>query len=245
MEAPLQPTSELPLHLSVYVATGAAAIVHTHSPAATAIVHAGGRDTGDALYVAAFGGPVAVAPYATYGTDELAANVVAALRGRTACLMANHGAVTIGPDLATALTRSASLEWLCDVYLRAAAAGNPRLLPPPRSTAWCASSPATDSNHRRDRPAAARLITETFTVGILAAANGRGRGTATPTVTWISAPGRIPESGHPGRVLDPHDLGRRHQREFSPVPARRTARRGAAGRDAARRLREHRARPEG
>lgn len=79
--------------------------------------------------VAAFGGPVAVAPYATYGTAELAGNVVAALRGRTGCLMANHGTVAIGPDLKSAYTRAAYLEWLCDVYLRAAAAGTPRLLP--------------------------------------------------------------------------------------------------------------------
>jgi len=130
VEAPLRPTSELPLHLSVYAATGAGAIVHTHPPAATALSALVDEVPAIHYQVAAFGGPVAVAPYATYGTDELAAHVVAALRGRTACLMANHGAVTIGPGLATAFTRSTSLEWLCDVYLRAAAAGTPRLLPP-------------------------------------------------------------------------------------------------------------------
>ena len=81
-------------------------------------------------YVAMFGGPVAVAPYATYGSEELARNTVHALRDRTACLMGNHGAVTVGPDLAAALDRSLSLEWLCDVYLRASSAGTPRLLPP-------------------------------------------------------------------------------------------------------------------
>ena len=76
-----------------------------------------------------FGGPVPVAPYATYGTPELARNVVAALRDRTACIMASHGAVTTGPDLAAALRRAAHLEWLCEVYLRAITAGTPRLLP--------------------------------------------------------------------------------------------------------------------
>ena len=130
VEAPLQPTSELPLHLRVYVATGAAAIVHTHSPAATAVSALVDEIPAVHYYVALFGGPVAVAPYATYGTDELATNVVAAMRGRTGCLMANHGAVTIGPDLATAYSRAVYLEWLCDVYLRAASAGTPRLLPP-------------------------------------------------------------------------------------------------------------------
>ena len=76
-EAPLQPTSELPLHLSVYAATGAAAIVHTHSPAATAVSALVDEIPAVHYYVALFGGPVAVAPYATYGTDELAAHVVA------------------------------------------------------------------------------------------------------------------------------------------------------------------------
>ena len=132
VEAPLQPSSELPLHLAVYAATGRAvgAIVHTHSPAATATSALVDEVPAIHYQVAAFGGPVAVAPYATYGTDELAANVVTALAGRSACLMANHGAVTTGPDLRTALARAQALEWVCDVYLRAAAAGRPRLLPP-------------------------------------------------------------------------------------------------------------------
>ncbi|HEV2372200.1 MAG TPA: class II aldolase/adducin family protein [Streptosporangiaceae bacterium] len=128
--ASLQPTSEMPLHLAVYASTDAAAIVHTHSPAATATSALCDELPPIHYLVAAFGGPVAVASYATYGTQELADNVAAALRGRTGCLMANHGALTIGPDLTTARTRASYLEWLCDVYLRAAAAGTPRLLPP-------------------------------------------------------------------------------------------------------------------
>ena len=131
VEAPLAPSSELPLHLAVYAAAGAVgAIVHTHSPAATATTALVTEVPAIHYQVAAFGGPVAVAPYATYGTEELAGNVVGALTGRSACLMANHGAVTTGPDLATALSRARALEWVCDVYLRAAAAGRPRLLPP-------------------------------------------------------------------------------------------------------------------
>jgi L-fuculose-phosphate aldolase len=132
-EAPLRPTSEMPLHLAVYAATGAEAIVHTHSVAATALSTLADEVPAIHYQVAMFGGPLAVAPYATYGTDELARNVVTALRGRTACLMANHGAVTTGADLRSALTGSRYVEWLCEVYLRALAAGNakrsPRLLP--------------------------------------------------------------------------------------------------------------------
>ena len=55
--------------------------------------------------------------------------MVTALDGRTACLMANHGAVVTATDLDTALAGSRYLEWLCEVYLRAIAAGSPRILP--------------------------------------------------------------------------------------------------------------------
>ena len=106
------------------------AVVHTHSPAATALSALVDEVPPVHYYTAMFGGPVLVAPYATYGTQELADNTVRALRDRTACLMGNHGAVTVGPDLVTAHEKCVYLEWLCDVYLRAASAGTPRLLPP-------------------------------------------------------------------------------------------------------------------
>jgi L-fuculose-phosphate aldolase len=129
VDAPLAPTSELPLHLAVYAARPeAGAVVHTHSPAATALSTLVDEVPAVHYYTAMFGGPVRVAPYATYGTDELARNVVGALDGRTGCLMGNHGAVTVGAELAAAHDKSAYLEWLCDVYLRAASAGTPRLL---------------------------------------------------------------------------------------------------------------------
>lgn len=132
VEAALAPTSEMPLHLAVYEASGASgagAVVHTHSVAATAVSTLVDELPAIHYYVAMFGGSVRVSPYATYGTDELARNVVEALRDRTACIMGSHGAVTTGPDLKTAYDRCVYLEWLCDVYLRASAAGTPRLLP--------------------------------------------------------------------------------------------------------------------
>jgi L-fuculose-phosphate aldolase len=131
VEAPLAPASELPLHLAIYAdRPEAGAVVHTHSPAATALSALVDEVPPVHYYTAMFGGPVRVAPYATYGTQELADNTVGALRDRTACLMGNHGAVTVGPDLVTAHDKCVYLEWLCDVYLRAASAGTPRLLPP-------------------------------------------------------------------------------------------------------------------
>jgi L-fuculose-phosphate aldolase len=131
VEAPLEPTSELPLHLAIYSARpDAGAVVHTHSPAATALSTLVDEVPAVHYYLAMFGGPVPVARYAPYGTAELAGNVARALHDRTGCLMGNHGAVTIGPDLATAHDKSVYLEWLCDMYLRASSAGTPRLLPP-------------------------------------------------------------------------------------------------------------------
>lgn len=131
VDAPLRPTSELPLHLAVYAANAAArAIVHTHPVAATALSTVADELPAIHYQVAMFGGPLPVAPYATYGSDELAANVVAALRERTACLMANHGAVVVAPDLRAAGTGTRHLEWLCEVYLRALSVPlAPRLLP--------------------------------------------------------------------------------------------------------------------
>lgn len=129
---PLRPASELDLHLATLRATGQAAVVHTHSVAATAVASLDGVTALPAVhyYVAMFGGcDVRVAEYATYGTPELAANVERALDGRRAALMANHGSVVAGPDLATAYGLALQLDWLCDLYLRTLAAGTARILP--------------------------------------------------------------------------------------------------------------------
>jgi L-fuculose-phosphate aldolase len=76
----------------------------------------------------ALGGPVRIAPYATFGTEELAEHTVAALEGRAAALMANHGAIAYGPTLDAAVAQSTLLEWGCALYWRAAAIGPPRAL---------------------------------------------------------------------------------------------------------------------
>ena len=128
VEGRLAPTSELALHLAVYAATPARAVVHTHAPASTAaglLV-----DELPAVHYAMLhlGGPVRVAPFEPFGTPELARAVVTALEGRRGALLANHGAVTWGADLAEAVMLGEVLEWTCDVWLRATAAGAPRLL---------------------------------------------------------------------------------------------------------------------
>ena len=128
VDGDLVPTSELDLHLGVYADTGAAAIVHTHAPYATAVAC-----VLDALPVLHYqqlllGGEIRVAPYATFGTPELAAHVRAALAGRQAALMANHGSVAVGATVAQAVENALLLEWLATLHHRASSLGTPRPL---------------------------------------------------------------------------------------------------------------------
>ncbi|GAA1884560.1 class II aldolase/adducin family protein [Streptantibioticus ferralitis] len=125
----LRPTSELPMHLAVYRATGARAIVHTHAVHATAVSTLVDELPAVHYMCAALGGPVRVARYATYGTDELARYMLEALRDRTGCLLRNHGTLVYANSLETAYDHTAQLEWMCHVWLTARAAGTPTLLP--------------------------------------------------------------------------------------------------------------------
>jgi len=78
--------------------------------------------------MADLGGIVRVAPYTRFGTPQLAASAVAALAGRSAVILRNHGALTCGPDLARAYDRAVTLEWLARVYWYARLAGTPQTL---------------------------------------------------------------------------------------------------------------------
>lgn len=117
----LVPTSELPLHLAVYRATDARAVVHTHAVHATAVSLLVPELPPVHYMAAALGGPVRVARYATYGTDELARAALDALTGRTGCLLQNHGTLTHGASLDQAYDRTAQLEWMCRLWLTASA----------------------------------------------------------------------------------------------------------------------------
>jgi L-fuculose-phosphate aldolase len=130
VDGELAPTSELDLHLGVYRRYDAGAVVHTHAPMATALACV--VDEVPCLHygMLALGGAVPVAPYATFGTPELASSVLDALEGRRAALMANHGAIVHAGDLDEAYDLSLLLEWACTVYWRAAALGEPRALGP-------------------------------------------------------------------------------------------------------------------
>lgn len=125
------PTSEWRIHAQVMQRRpDVEAIVHTHSPEATAAATLHQSIPAVHYLVARFGGPsLPCAAYATYGSAALADNVVTALgQHRTACLMASHGAIAVGGDLVTAVALARDVEWFCGVYRRALALGEPVIL---------------------------------------------------------------------------------------------------------------------
>ncbi|WP_326599714.1 class II aldolase/adducin family protein [Streptomyces sp. NBC_01803] len=132
----LAPTSELPMHLAIYGATDATAVVHTHAVHATAVSTLVDELPAIHYMTAALGGPVRVAPYATYGSEELATHMLAALRDRTGCLLRNHGTIVHGRSLRQAYDNTAQLEWMCRLWLTATAVPGrtPTLLPPEELT---------------------------------------------------------------------------------------------------------------
>jgi L-fuculose-phosphate aldolase len=131
------PSSEWRIHYDILRARAEfGAIVHTHSPAATAL-SCHGLDLPPFHYmIAVCGGPdVRCAPYATFGTQELSDHALAALDGRKACLLGNHGSVGCGKDLAAALAVATEVEHLSHIYLLARQLGEPRRLSDSQMTA--------------------------------------------------------------------------------------------------------------
>lgn len=124
------PSSEWSMHAAIYATFPAAGwVVHTHADACTALACLNEGLPGFHYMLTRFGGgDVRCAPYVTFGTPDLAAVAVAALQGRTACLLGNHGMIVHGRTMEDALAGSVLLETLCRQYLLARAAGAVRLL---------------------------------------------------------------------------------------------------------------------
>ncbi|MGA8845548.1 MAG: class II aldolase/adducin family protein, partial [Nocardioides sp.] len=122
VEGSLEATSELDLHLGVYAdRPDVGAVVHTHAPFSTAVACALTELPVLHYQHLLLGGATRVAPYATFGSPELAASVRAALEGRQAALMGNHGSVAIAATLRQAVDHAVLLEWLCALHHRASA----------------------------------------------------------------------------------------------------------------------------
>lgn len=124
------PSSEWRMHLDVYRGrTEAEAVVHTHSIHATALACLKRSIPAFHYMVAAAGGKdIRVAKYATFGTQALSDQMLKALKDRKACLLANHGVIAFGPDLAKALWLAGEVETLARQYLLVLDAGEPILL---------------------------------------------------------------------------------------------------------------------
>ncbi|MDD5298313.1 MAG: class II aldolase/adducin family protein [Rhodocyclaceae bacterium] len=125
------PSSEWRFHRDIYAARPeAGAVVHAHSPFATALACLE-RDIPAFHYmIARFGGAtVRCAPYATFGTQALSDHALAALAGRNACLLGHHGMLVFGADLDRALDLAMELETLSEQYWRALQIGEPSTLP--------------------------------------------------------------------------------------------------------------------
>ena len=129
-EADLSPSSEWRFHRDIYRhRPEAQAVVHAHSPFAVSLACLRRGIPAFHYMVAVAGGrDIRCADYATFGTQALSDHVLAALEGRRACLMANHGLVAFGKTLEQALAVALEVESLCEQYWRASLMGEPVLL---------------------------------------------------------------------------------------------------------------------
>ena len=124
VEGGLRPSSEWRMHGAIYAQRPeVAAIVHTHSPRATALSCARLGIPAFHYMIALAGGAIRCMPYATFGTEELARNAVCGLDGRRAVLLANHGVVAVGTSLREAHSVAFEVENLALQYLELRAAG--------------------------------------------------------------------------------------------------------------------------
>ncbi len=125
-----RPSTEWRIHRDVLAARPeVGAVLHAHPPFATALACLHRPIPAFHYMVAVAGGTdVRCAPYARFGTQELSDLALAALDGRRACLLANHGILALGPDLDTALALAVEVETLAEMYWRALQVGEPVLL---------------------------------------------------------------------------------------------------------------------
>ncbi|NVN90331.1 MAG: L-fuculose-phosphate aldolase [Desulfuromonadales bacterium] len=130
VEGNRKPSSELGFHLALYrKRPDVRAVVHTHSVYATTLACLNWEIPAVHYLVAFSGHKVPLASYATFGSDQLAANVAAAIGDHNAVLLANHGLATVGPNLATAFAVAEEIELVARIYYQAKSIGEPVILP--------------------------------------------------------------------------------------------------------------------
>lgn len=125
----LKPSSEIRFHLSIYKARpDVNAILHSHQVYATTIACLGVELPAVHYLVAWCGDKVPLATYATFGTQALSDNILSVLGDYKACLLENHGLVTMGKTLDEAFDIAEELELVSQIYIQAKAIGEPKIL---------------------------------------------------------------------------------------------------------------------
>ena len=126
----IPPSSEWRFHRDILVTRPEVnAVVHAHPSYCTALSIVGRGIPAVHYMIAAALGDIRVAPYATFGTEELSKNALKALEGRFACLLAHHGMIALGPTLPRALWLANEVETLAHQYVIALQIGKPKILP--------------------------------------------------------------------------------------------------------------------
>jgi L-fuculose-phosphate aldolase len=129
-EGDCKPSSELGFHLSVYrQRQDVQAVVHTHSPYATTIACLGWEIPAVHYLVGFAGKKVPIAPYATFGTPELARSVAQNIGQYNALLLANHGLVAVGQNMDAAFAAAEEIEFVARIYYQTRSIGKPVILP--------------------------------------------------------------------------------------------------------------------
>jgi L-fuculose-phosphate aldolase len=129
VDGKLKPSSEISFHLGlINHRVDVNAVVHTHQVYATTIACLNQELPAVHYLVGLSGNKVPVAPYATYGSKELFENIINSIGDYNACLMANHGLVTVGVNMAAAFAVAEELELVCRLYYQAKCIGEPVIL---------------------------------------------------------------------------------------------------------------------
>lgn len=127
----LKPSSETLFHLAIYQARpDISAVLHSHQVYATTIACLGIELPPVHYLVGYSGDKVPLAPYATFGTQALSDNILSVLGKYKACLLENHGLLTLGNTLEEAFNVAEELELVAQIYVQAKAMGEPKLLTP-------------------------------------------------------------------------------------------------------------------
>ncbi|MHB0987660.1 MAG: L-fuculose-phosphate aldolase [Bellilinea sp.] len=125
----LKPSSEIQFHLGLYkYRADIHAVIHTHQIYATTIACLNWELPAVHYLVGMSGNKVPLAPYATYGSKELSENILKSIGNYNACLLANHGLVTVGANIDAAFATAEEIELVSRLYYQARCIGDPVIL---------------------------------------------------------------------------------------------------------------------